>query len=147
MRRGFVRRHLRSESLRRLFTGVILTWLFAPGLAIPLLMVITGDLKGKVVEAVGMLLFAGAAVAFALWMVWSGVVALSGLGSHPDLLALRRYGPVEEVLARVPWVLERFDPEAERAWAEDRSGILAEMDRRREQFRSGGQPGAPMTPA
>jgi hypothetical protein len=51
-----------------------------------------------------------------------------------------------EVLARVPWVLERFDPEAERAWGQDRTGILAEVDRRREQFRRGDQPGAPTTP-
>ncbi len=52
-----------------------------------------------------------------------------------------------EVLARVPWVLERFDPEAERAWGQDRTGILADVDRRREQFRRGDQPGAPTTPA
>jgi hypothetical protein len=52
-----------------------------------------------------------------------------------------------EVLARVPWVLGRFDPEAERAWGQDRTGILAELDRRREQFRRGDQPGAPTTPA
>ena len=51
-----------------------------------------------------------------------------------------------EVLARVPWVLERFDPEAERAWGQDRTGVLADVDRRREQFRRGDQPGAPTTP-
>jgi hypothetical protein len=53
-----------------------------------------------------------------------------------------------EVLARVPWALERFDEETQRVWQEDRTGILAELDRRREQYRAGGgQPGAPTTPA
>ena len=53
-----------------------------------------------------------------------------------------------EVLARAPWVLERVDAAAERAWDQDRTGILAEVDRRREQYRhGGGQPGAPTTPA
>jgi hypothetical protein len=52
-----------------------------------------------------------------------------------------------EVLGRVPWVLERFDPEAERAWGQDRTGILADVDRRREQFRRGDQSGTPTTPA
>ena len=52
-----------------------------------------------------------------------------------------------EVLARVPWVLERFDPEAERAWGQDRTGVLADVDHRRGQFRRGDQPGAPTTPA
>jgi hypothetical protein len=54
---------------------------------------------------------------------------------------------VAEVLARVPWAMERFDAETERAWEEDRTGVLAEVDRRREQFRrGGGQPGTPTTP-
>jgi hypothetical protein len=51
-----------------------------------------------------------------------------------------------EVLARVPWALERFDPQTERDWGQDRTCILSEVDRRREQFR-GGQPGAPTAPA
>jgi hypothetical protein len=37
-----------------------------------------------------------------------------------------------EVLARAPWVLERVDAAAERAWGQDRTGILADVDRRRE---------------
>jgi hypothetical protein len=53
-----------------------------------------------------------------------------------------------EVLARVPWALERFDEETQREWQEDRTGILAELDRRRKQYRrGGGQPGDPTTPA
>jgi hypothetical protein len=53
-----------------------------------------------------------------------------------------------EVLARVPWVLERFDPETEKTWREDRTGILADVERRREQFRrDDGQPGPPTAPA
>jgi hypothetical protein len=54
-------------------------------------------------------------------------------------------GLLAEVLARVPWALERFDAEGERAWGQDRTGIVADVDRRREQFR-GDQPGAPTTP-
>jgi hypothetical protein len=53
-----------------------------------------------------------------------------------------------EVLARVPWALERFDAETERAWADDRTGVLAAVERRRDEFRRrGGQPGTPTTPA
>jgi hypothetical protein len=37
-----------------------------------------------------------------------------------------------EVHARAPWVLDRFDAEAQRRWDRDRAGIVAEADRRRE---------------
>jgi hypothetical protein len=40
-----------------------------------------------------------------------------------------------EVLARVPWVLNRFDEDAERAWREDRGRFIADVDRRRGQIR------------
>jgi hypothetical protein len=42
-----------------------------------------------------------------------------------------------EVLARVPWVLDRFDEPTQRAWEQDRTAVVAEADRRREQLRGG----------
>jgi hypothetical protein len=37
-----------------------------------------------------------------------------------------------EVLPRVPWALNRFDPATERAWNEGRDRIIADVDRRRD---------------
>jgi hypothetical protein len=47
-----------------------------------------------------------------------------GVGPVTRLLA--------EVLRRVPWALNRFDPAMERAWQENREQIIADVDRRRE---------------
>jgi hypothetical protein len=50
-----------------------------------------------------------------------------------------------EVLLRVPWALNRFDPATERTWQENREQIIAEADVRRQKMEegSGSQPGPP----
>jgi hypothetical protein len=40
-----------------------------------------------------------------------------------------------EILARVPWALNRFDSEMEKSWTENRQEIVAEVSRRREQIK------------
>jgi hypothetical protein len=41
-----------------------------------------------------------------------------------------------EILARVPWVLNRFDADTEKSWTENRQEIVAEVSRRREQIKA-----------
>jgi hypothetical protein len=51
-----------------------------------------------------------------------------------------------EVLARVPWVLGRFEPQPERAGPQGRGGTLAEEDRREQVRRADVRRGPPPTP-
>ncbi len=39
-----------------------------------------------------------------------------------------------EILTRVPWALNRFDPETEKSWTESRQQIVAEVELRRRSF-------------
>jgi hypothetical protein len=83
----------------------------------------------------------------------AGLVTLVLLGRHGTGLCINGTEAavgrlLAEVLARVPWVLGRFEPQAERAGPQGDASALAEVNRRREQFHRGGdQLGAPTTPA
>jgi hypothetical protein len=109
----------------------------------------------QALSGVGISLFFVAALSLLLWEARRGAIEgprLGHPGEHPrraKLILIDRHDTrleifgtpaavsrlLAEVLARVPWVLERFDPEAENAWGQDRTGTLAELDRRREQSR------------
>jgi hypothetical protein len=49
-----------------------------------------------------------------------------------------------EILVRVPWALNRFDEEAERAWQDNRDQVIAAVDRKRQEIRKSSPPPSPM---
>jgi hypothetical protein len=102
MRRGFVRRRLRHGPLRLLVVGVLFIGGFAPFLAAALLFgPRLEELKAKPAEVVGSFVMGAGGLAFGLWLVWRAVGALVRLDSHSDLVALRRYGPLDAVLTDI----------------------------------------------
>lgn len=46
-----------------------------------------------------------------------------------------------EILVRVPWALNRFDPEIEKTWTEDRQAIVAQVEKRRRTLQQPATPG------
>jgi hypothetical protein len=101
MRRGFVRRRLRHGPLRWLAAGVAFLACFVPYLALCVLMALDGSPGQEPGELVGLFVMCGCGLAFGLGLIWWALMALGRLGAHPDLLALRRYGPVDVVLADI----------------------------------------------
>lgn len=101
MRCGYVRRRLRHGPLRLLVTGAILLPSFAWLTAVVVCGLVSGELKAKAGERVGFVLLCVAGLALALGMLWRAARGLLHLGEHPDLVALRRYGPPDAVLTDI----------------------------------------------
>ena len=52
-----------------------------------------------------------------------------------------------EILERVPWALNHFDPETEKAWADNRVQVVSHVRQRRDQMLDRDDPPGPLDPA